>query len=124
MKKKLPITLIVLVLVGCSSKDKDMPPEHEASSNVISRVEKSESDVKVIKFQSLNQKEFLLKTSDNFVTATLIDDKGKNYSLKEVPVASGMRLEGENGVAIHTKNGEGVIEFSKNNYFIVKQLNQ
>lgn len=123
MEKILLVALIVMALVGCGSKDKDIPSEHKTSSSDVSGIEKSESDEKVIKYQTPDKKEFILKTNDNFVTATLIDDEGKSYTLKEVPAASGMRLEGNDGVAIHTKNGQGIIEFSKDNYFSIEEVN-
>ena len=125
MKKLLLISsfLAVVFVVGCSAKDKDKAtsPDNEASSSAVA-VDTNESAEKTVKYETADKKQFTLKTSDNFVTATLTDSDGNNYSLKEVPAGSGMRLEGDNGVSIHSKGDEGTIELAKDKSFTVKEV--
>ncbi len=54
-----------------------------------------------------------LKSSDNFETALMTDNSGMVYGLKQTVAGSGIRLAHNNGVSIHFKRGEGVVEFVK-----------
>ena len=51
-----------------------------------------------------------LKSSDNFETAEMTDNSGKVYHLKRAISGSGMRLANDDGVSIHFKAGDGVVE--------------
>lgn len=123
MKKLLLISSFVAVaaLVGCGSKDKAATPD-TASASAASHVGAHEITESTVKYTTEDKKEFTLTTKDNFVTATLVDNDGKSYDLKEAPAGSGMRLEGENGVSVHTKGDEGVIELAADKSFTVKEV--
>lgn len=125
MKKILLISSILtaVFLVGCNAKDKEKTNAStgEASSPV-AQVDSNESNQKTVKYETEDKKQFTLQTTDNFATATLTDSEGQNYSLKEVPAGSGMRLEGENGVSIHSKGEEATIELAKDQSFSVKEV--
>ena len=123
MKKLLLLsTFLTIVFVsGCSAKDKDTSTENEVNSSAVS-IDSNESTEKSVKYQTVDKKDFMLKTSDNFATAVLTDSDGNSYSLKEVPAGSGMRLEGENGVSIHTKGNDGIIELSKDKSLTVTEI--
>jgi membrane-bound inhibitor of C-type lysozyme len=125
MKKVLLISsvLAVVFLAGCNAKDKEkMNASTEETSSSVAQVESNESNEKTVKYETEDKKQFTLQTTDNFVTATLTDNEGHQYSLKEVPAGSGMRLEGENGVSIHSKGDEGMIEIAKGQTFNVKEV--
>ncbi|WP_151960826.1 MliC family protein [Acinetobacter bereziniae] len=130
MKKILLISSILtaVFLVGCNAKDKEKTNAStgEASSPVSqvdsNQVDSNESNQKTVKYETEDKKQFTLQTTDNFATATLTDSEGHNYSLKEVPAGSGMRLEGENGVSIHSKGEEATIELAKDQSFSVKEV--
>lgn len=123
MKKLLLISSLIAVgfMVGCSPKDKAATANNE-SSNTASQVGVIDTTETIVKYQTDDKKEFILSTKDNFVTATLLDADGKNYALKEAEAGSGMLLKGENGVSVHTKGDEGVIELSKDQSFNVKEV--
>ncbi|MDR0238539.1 MliC family protein [Acinetobacter sp.] len=125
MKKLLLISSILTVafLVGCNAKDKDKNTTTTAeASSPVAQVDANESNEKTVKYETEDKKQFTLKTSDNFATATLTDHDGHIYSLKEVPAGSGMRLEGDNGVAIHSKGEEATIELAKDQSLSVKEV--
>lgn len=106
MKNLLLISTILMaaVLAGCNAKEK-APAAEAAQAN--------ESTEKTVKYLSKDNQIFTLKTTDNFETATLEDSQGNSYALKNGHAASGVLLEGENGVSIHTKGQEGFIELTK-----------
>ena len=54
-----------------------------------------------------------LKSSDNFETAVMTDNSDRAMHLKAAIAASGVRLTNDDGVSIHFKNGEGVVELVK-----------
>ena len=43
----------------------------------------------------------------------MIDGSGKVYHLKRAVSGSGVRLANDDGVSIHFKGGEGIVEFEK-----------
>ncbi|WP_252508385.1 hypothetical protein [Acinetobacter baumannii] len=49
------------------------------------------------------------------------DSKGNSYALKNGHAASGVLLEGENSVSIHTKGQEGFIELKKGKIVDIKE---
>lgn len=114
MKKLLLVSSLIAVgfIVGCSSKDKAATTESE-SSTAVSQVGVINSNETSIKYETADKKEFILKTNDQFATATLMDSDGNTYALKEVPAGSGMLLEGENGVSVHSKGNEAIITLAK-----------
>ena len=120
MKKLLLLSsfLTIIFVAACSVKNKDTSTENEATTSAAT----NDSNEKIIKYQTDDKKDFILKTNDNFTTAVLTDSDGNSYSLKEVPAGSGMRLEGENGVSIHTKGDDGTIELSKDKSFTVTEV--
>ena len=56
---------------------------------------------------------FFAAMDDDFNTAVLKDDSGKSYDLKRERAADGIYMENKDGVSIHFKKGEGIVEFSK-----------
>ncbi|NLK67379.1 MAG: hypothetical protein GX282_07890 [Campylobacteraceae bacterium] len=61
-----------------------------------------------------------LITVDSWKTAVLRDDKGDAYSMKRESAADGIYLVDKNGVNIHFKEKEGVLEYKKGEAILVK----
>ena len=120
MKYLTPLFLTFL-LIGCSG-DKKATQDAQQTSVTNSMSQEPVVQEVIIKYQDKNQKTYELKTSDNFQTAVLIDSDGKAYELKEVMAGSGMRLEGRNGIYIHTKGENGVLELSKEKLVDIKEI--
>ncbi|WP_425880159.1 hypothetical protein [Acinetobacter sp. TWP2-2-3] len=106
MKYFLSLTLLVLAMTGCTSSLKTETLQNKATSN-------TSADTQVLKFSGPNGLLIFLKSSDNFETALMTDNSGVVYRLKQTVVGSGIRLANNNGVSIHFKRGEGVVEFVK-----------
>lgn len=121
MKKLLLISTILTatVLAGCNAKEKAPAADTAASTPVAAQA--NESTEKTVKYLTEDKQIFTLKTTDNFETATLEDSKGNSYALKNGHAASGVLLEGENGVSIHTKGQEGFIELVKGKIVNIKE---
>lgn len=106
MKYFLSLTLLVLAMTGCASSPKTETLQDKATSN-------TSADTQVLKFSGPNGLLIFLKSSDNFETALMTDNSGMVYRLKQTVAGSGIRLANNNGVSIHFKRGEGVVEFVK-----------
>ncbi|MEX5444535.1 hypothetical protein WCE14_14460 [Acinetobacter schindleri] len=106
MKYFLSLTLLVLAMTGCTSSPKIETLQDKATSN-------TSVDTQVLKFSGPNGLLIFLKSSDNFEIALMTDNSGMVYRLKQTVAGSGIRLANNNGVSIHFKRGEGVVEFVK-----------
>lgn len=122
MKKLLLVSTILTaaVLAGCNGKDKT-PAADSGAGTPAAQSNTSQATEKTVKYITEDNLTFKLKTNDNFTTATLEDNHGNSYALKNAPAGSGMLLEGENGVSVHTKGKEGMIEIA-NKVFNVKEV--
>jgi membrane-bound inhibitor of C-type lysozyme len=120
----------VLLLVGCNS---DKQPKSDAvsaaSENAALPVESSAAEGAseaisevIVKYQGSDNKTYELKSSDNFETAVLTDSQGKNYELTHAISGSGMRLEGEDGIYIHTKGEEGTLVLLKDQLIDIQEV--
>ncbi len=122
MKKLLFISSLLALgfMSGCSQADQNKTTKTDAA--VASQIGVIDSNATSVKYETEDKKEFILTTKDNFASATLLDAEGNSYALKESPAGSGMLLKGENGVSVHTKGDEGIIELSKERSFNVKEV--
>lgn len=120
MKYLIPVVL-GLALVGCDDAKKAQPVATESSAPVmptdssasLATLPAETATEVTVKYQDKNKKAYELKSSDNFETAILTDSEGKSYELKEAISGSGMKLEGKDGIYIHTKGEEGTLELIK-----------
>jgi hypothetical protein len=106
MKYFLSLTLLVLAMTGCTSSSKTETLQDKATRN-------TSADTQVLKFSGPNGLLIFLKSSDNFETALMTDNSGMVYRKKQTVAGSGIREANNNGVSIHFKRGEGVVEFVK-----------
>ena len=103
MKYIIGASLLALALAGCNS----------SPTQVISPVESVPStlaETQVINFVGPMDLAIQLKSSDNFETAEMTDNSGRVHHLKQTVAASGVRLANDQGVSIHFKAGDGVVE--------------
>ena len=106
MKYVLGAALLGLAITGCTAnQNKDVSQEKVVSS--------TPAKTQVINFTGPMDLTVELKSSDNFETAEMTDNSGKVYHLKRAISGSGMRLANSDGVSIHFKAGEGIVEFMK-----------
>jgi len=106
MKYVLGVALLALAVTGCTSNQKTEVLQEKVMNN-------TSTDTHVINFSGPNGLLILLKSSDNFETAEMTDNTGKVYRLKRTISASGIRLANNDGISIHFKAGEGMVEFVK-----------
>lgn len=106
MKYFLSLTLLALAMTGCASNSKNEALQDQVTSN-------TSADTQVLQFSGPNGLLIFLKSSDNFETALMTDNSGMVYRLKQTVSGSGVRLANSDGVSIHFKRGEGVVEFVK-----------
>lgn len=122
---------VSLALVGCNAKESAQKEGIEPAV-VSSVVEQSVSEttttageqqaLSIIHFSGADHLKLELKSSDNFETAELIDNTGKTYQLKAVVAASGIKMANDEGVSIHFKKGEGIVEFKKDQPINIQEV--
>lgn len=106
MKYFIGASLIALALAGCNSIPTPTSTPAESTPSI-------PAETQVINFVGPMDLTIQLKSSDNFETATLADNSDRVIYLKAAVSGSGVRLANDDGVSIHFKNGEGVVEFVK-----------
>lgn len=106
MKYLLGAILLGLALTGCTSTPQNDVVQDKTTNN-------TPANTQVIYFTGPMDLTVELKSSDNFETAEMTDNSGKVYHLKRAISGSGMRLANDDGVSIHFKAGEGIVEFMK-----------
>ncbi|MEN8381221.1 hypothetical protein [Acinetobacter radioresistens] len=106
-----------IFLMGCNSnmaKASKNPTTDESSENLKPKqIINVTEEQQLLKFIGPNNQTYILRTTDNFETAELSDQSGKTYRLKRAVSASGLRLANSQGISIHFKNGEGILELIK-----------
>lgn len=106
MKYILGIALLGFALSACTTNHgKDVSQEKVVSA--------TSSNIQVIHFTGPMDLTIKLQSADNFETAQMTDNSGKIYHLKRAVSGSGVRLANDDGVSIHFKGGEGIVEFMK-----------
>lgn len=106
MKYLIGASLIALALAGRNSYPaKNAPQENSVPS--------TPAETQVINFVGPMDLTIQLKSSDNFETAEMTDNSGRVHHLKQTVATSGVRLANDQGVSIHFKRGEGIVELVK-----------
>lgn len=106
MKYLLGAILLGLALTGCTSTPQNEVVQDKTTNN-------TPANTQVIYFTGPMDLTLELQSTDNFETAQMTDNSGKNYHLKRAVSGSGVRLANDDGVSIHFKGGEGIVEFMK-----------
>ena len=104
-----------LTLTGCNSSPIQPTKPVESTPS-------TPAETQVINFVGPMGLTIQLKSSDNFETAELIDNTGKTYQLKAVVAASGIKMANDEGVSIHFKKGEGIVEFKKDQPINIQEV--
>ena len=119
MKYILTAAVMTLALTACT--DKNPQTQTAATQDTTSMTQTTASDttapvdqvadaVKTINFTGPQDLTLQLKTTDNFETAQLSDNSDQTHELKRVISGSGIKLANEEGVSIHFKDFNGVME--------------
>ncbi len=106
MKYILGATLLAFGLMGCNSNLNNEVSQEKVQSN-------APAETQVIYFNGPKDLTIELKSSDNFETAEMVDNSDTVYHLKRAVSGSGILLSNDDGVSIHFKGGEGVLELVK-----------
>lgn len=106
MKYLLGAALLGLAITGCTSNPKNEVEQEKVVSN-------TPAETQVINFTGPMDLTVELKSSDNFETAEMVDNSDTVYHLKRAVSGSGILLSNDDGVSIHFKGGEGVLELVK-----------
>lgn len=106
MKYIIGASLLTLALVGCNSS----PTQ---TTHPVESIPSTPSETQIINFVGPMDLTIQLKSSDNFETAEMTDNSGRVHHLKQTVAASGVRLANDQGVSIHFKRGEGIVELVK-----------
>lgn len=115
MKYLLLTTFTAAMLLGCSNNKQSATDATTTASQAVVLEDAQVASEAVVQEQVLNftgphDLTLELKSSDNFATATMTDNADRTFELKQAVAASGMKLANEDGVSIHFKKGEGVVE--------------
>ena len=127
--------VVSLALVGCNAKDNAAKDAATTESSTAitdaqvastpledAQVATSTPEVKVIHFTGPQDLTLELKSDDDFETAQLTDNSDQTYELKAVVSASGLKMANAEGVSIHFKNGEGIVELVKDKPIEIKEF--
>lgn len=120
MKYLVGASLLTFALVGCNSAPQEAAQETTQDNAVTASAAVEDQatasapvEAQVINFTGPMDLTIELKSSDNFETADLTDNSGKVHHLTRAVSGSGVRLANDEGVSIHFKAGEGVVELVK-----------
>ncbi len=113
MFKVLSCAALALFLLGCGSNQLRQSPDSAMNKQAQSEKTITQENAKTFYFVDDKGKKLSLSSNDDFNTAVLKDDSGKSYDLKRERAADGIYMENKDGVSIHFKKGEGIVEFSK-----------
>lgn len=106
---------IAFTVTGCNSSPIQSTKPVESTPSI-------PAETQVINFVGPMDLTIQLKSSDNFETAEMIDNSGRVIHLKAAVSGSGMRLANDDGVSIHFKNGEGIVEFIKDKSISITEV--
>ena len=102
MKKSLlALPLVVLALSACNATQHHSPANTPAAAV---------PNTQVLNFVGPMDLTIRLESKDNFETAIMQDNSDRQFQMRSVPAASGIRMENGQGVSIHFKNGDGTVE--------------
>jgi hypothetical protein len=65
-----------------------------------------------------------LTTQDTFQTAVMTDNTGRTFQMRIARAASGVRMSDGQGVTIHFKRGEGMVEFVEGQPIAIQEIAQ
>ena len=116
MKKSLiALPLIVMALAACNATQPQTstpPTSHAAASS------------QVLNFVGPMDLTITLQSNDNFETAIMNDNSDRQFQMRSVPAASGVRMSNGQGVTIHFKNGDGTVELVPGKPISIKEFKQ
>lgn len=121
MKYILTAAIVTLALTACTDKNSEtqttatqdntsMTETTTTNTTANAPVDQVADAVKTINFTGPQDLTLELKTTDNFETAQLTDNSDKTHELKRVVSGSGIKLANDDGVSIHFKDFNGVME--------------
>lgn len=121
MKYILTAAIVTLALTGCTDKKPETQTAATQDNTSVTQttttdttanapVDQVADAVKTINFTGPQDLTIALKTTDNFETAQLTDNSDKTHELKRVVSGSGIKLANDDGVSIHFKDFNGVME--------------
>ena len=112
-----PLALVGIALAACSAPQ---APINGATQAGVHQVPSHQ----VLHFAGPKNLWLTLTTQDTFQTAVMTDNTGRTFQMRIARAASGVRMSDGQGVTIHFKRGEGMVEFVEGQPIAIQEVTQ
>ena len=112
-----PLALVGIALAACSAPQ---APINGATQAGVHQVPSHQ----VLHFAGPKNLWLTLTTQDTFQTAVMTDNTGRTFQMRIARAASGVRMSDGQGVTIHFKRGEGIVEFVEGQPIAIQEIAQ
>ena len=112
-----PLALVGIALAACSAPQ---APINGATQAGVHQVPSHQ----VLHFAGPKNLWLTLTTQDTFQTAVTTDNTGRTFQMRIARAASGVRMSDGQGVTIHFKRGEGMVEFVEGQPIAIQEVTQ
>ena len=112
-----PLALVGIALAACSAPQ---APINSATQAGVHQVPSHQ----VLHFAGPKNLWLTLTTQDTFQTAVMTDNTGRTFQMRIARAASGVRMSDGQGVTIHFKRGEGLVEFVEGQPIAIQEITQ
>ena len=112
-----PLALVGIALAACSAPQ---DPINTTPQAVVHQVPSHQ----VLHFAGPQNLRLTLTTQDTFETAVMTDNTGRIFKMRITRAASGVRMSDDQGVTIHFKRGEGMVEFVEGQPIAIQEVTQ
>ena len=112
-----PLALVGIALAACSAPQ---APINSATQAGVHQVPSHQ----VLHFAGPKNLWLTLTTQDTFQTAVMTDNTGRTFQMRIARAASGVRMSDGQGVTIHFKRGEGIVEFVEGQPIAIQEITQ
>ena len=112
-----PLALVGIALAACSAPQ---APINSATQAGVHQVPSHQ----VLHFAGPKNLWLTLTTQDTFQTAVMTDNTGRTFQMRIARAASGVRMSDGQGVTIHFKRGEGMVEFVEGQPIAIQEVTQ
>lgn len=112
-----PLALVGIALTACGAPQ---PPINRTTQAEVHQIPSHQ----VLHFAGPKNLRLTLTTQDTFETAVMTDNTGRSFQMRITRAASGVRMSDDEGVTIHFKRGEGMVEFVEGQPIAIQELAQ
>ena len=112
-----PLALVGVALTACSAPQAPINRTPQAEVHQV-------PSHQVLHFAGPQNLRLTLTTQDTFQTAVMTDNTGRTFQMRIARAASGVRMSDGQGVTIHFKRGEGMVEFVEGQPIAIQEIAQ